>query len=399
MRSPSFCSVLFASLALQVAVNAQVSFPAKLTKITGEKTEFPIEAIGGGVVRGPAGQIRLDALVSIDMGRRPTSQNGPIRIAMVNGGKLNANAITFANEKFLIDTGFSTWKLTPEAICGVLFDPAADRSRYDRALKNRSPEKDVLIAATKEGQGRVSGILESISEAKVSLDYEGRSRSVARDRVIAIVTADLTNNSIDDFEGSVRLINGSTLSGMIKSLENGQLTLGLVGQEAIEIPVSQIASIALRSDRIAFLSDMEPVEVTCTPLVTLPFDWQRDSSVRGEPLQIYSKTESRNIQFDKGIGTHAASRLVFEKPSGFNRFASMVGIAAEMEGRGDCEVSVWGDGIELWKGVISGREDPILVDVDIAEMKRVALVVRNGLHLDLADHVNWGDARFLKIDP
>ena len=213
------------------------------------------------------------------------------------------------------------------------------------------------------------------------------------------MTADLTNNSIDDFEGSVRLINGSVLSGMIKSLDNGQLTLGLVGQEAIKIPVSQIASIALRSDRIAFLSDLEPVEVTCTPLVTLPFDWQRDSSVRGEPLQMYSKTESRNIQFDKGIGTHAASRLEFEKPLGFNRFASMVGIAAEMEGRGDCEVSVWGDGIELWNGVISGREDPLLVDVDIAEMKRVALVVRNGLHFDLADHVNWGDARFLKIDP
>lgn len=399
MRSPIFCLFLFLGLALQASVNAQVNHPAKLTRITGEQVDFPIESISDGIVRGPAGQVRLDALVNIDMGQSLEPQKGAIQIALVNGGELNAEGISFANEQFQIELKFANWVLSPESIRGVLFDPTADRSRYDRALKNRSPEKDVLIAVTKEGQGRVSGILETISETKVSLDYEGRSRSVARDRTVAIVTADLKNKALTGSQGSIRLVNGSILIGMIQSLVNEQLVLGLVGQETISIPVSQISSISLRSDRVVFLSDMEPSEVTCTPLVTLPFQWQRDLSVRGEPLRIFSSTESRNVKFNKGIGTHAASRLEFEKPEGFNRFESMVGIAAEMEGRGNCEVSVWGDGIELWKGVITGRDDPLPIDVDVTDMKKIALVVRNGLHLDLADHVNWGDARFLKIAP
>ena len=294
---------------------------------------------------------------------------------------------------------FATWALSPEVVCGVLFDLAADRSRYERALKNRSPEKDVLIAFTKEGQGRVSGILELISGTKVSLEYEGRSRSVARERAVAIVTADLTSRTLEGVRASIRLVDGSTLNGIIQSLASGQLVLGLVRQESISIPVEQISSISLRSDRIAFLSDLEPTEVTCTPLVTLPFTWQRDMSVRGQPIRMFSKTKARNLEFPKGIGTHAASRIEFEKPQGFNRLVTTVGIAAEMEGKGNCEVSVWGDGIELWKGVIAGQDDPLLVDVDVADMKKIALVVRNGRHLDLADHVNWGDARFLKIAP
>lgn len=399
MRSLCLCLVLFICLFLQVDVSAQVGIPAKLTRITGEPIDFAIESITEGVVRGPMGEIRLDTLVGIDMGRSIATQTDPIQISLIDGGKLNAKAVSFANEKFQIETRFATWALSPEVVCGVLFDLAADRSRYERALKNRSPEKDVLIAFTKEGQGRVSGILELISGTKVSLEYEGRSRSVARERAVAIVTADLTSRTLEGVRASIRLVDGSTLNGIIQSLASGQLVLGLVRQESISIPVAQISSISLRSDRIAFLSDLEPTEVTCTPLVTLPFTWQRDMSVRGQPIRMFSKTKARNLEFPKGIGTHAASRIEFEKPQGFNRLVTTVGIAAEMEGKGNCEVSVWGDGIELWKGVIAGQDDPLLVDVDVADMKKIALVVRNGRHLDLADHVNWGDARFLKIAP
>ena len=37
---------------------------------------------------------------------------------------------------------------------------------------------------------------------------------------------------------------------------------------------------------------------------------------------------------------------------------------------------MWGDGIELWKGVITGRDDPVPIDVDVTDMKKIALSLK-----------------------
>jgi hypothetical protein len=100
--------------------------------------------------------------------------------------------------------------------------------------------------------------------------------------------------------------------------------------------------------------------------------------------------------FSRGIGTRSASRIEFSNSEGFTRLVATVGIDCETGGAGDCDVSVWGDDIPLWSARISGAGDPVPVDVSIEGMERIALVVRYGKRLDLGDHVDWAEARFIK---
>lgn len=160
--------------------------------------------------------------------------------------------------------------------------------------------------------------------------------------------------------------------------------------------MQNITAVSLRSDRVVYLSDLEPVDVSQNSLATIEFQWQRDRSVQRNPIRLFSPETGKVTEYARGIGTHAASRIEFENADGFDLFSAVVGIDAETEGNGDCQVSVWADGIKLWEARISGNSAPQKVDVGIDGMKKVALVVRNGQHLDLGDHVDWADARFLK---
>ncbi|MDG1807241.1 MAG: NPCBM/NEW2 domain-containing protein [Pirellulaceae bacterium] len=397
MKLPLVCLSLFGLLLCNHAIIAQLSHPVTVTRITGEQVEFSIDRVVDGVVYGQGKEFDLADLVIIDAKRSLVRQKDPVQISLVTGGVCGVKDILFDGEQFQVDAVFNTWVMPPDSIRGILFNQEADRARYDRALENRSLEEDVLIARTKDGQGRVGGILEAISDAKVTMNYGGRSRSVSRERVVAVVTADLKPKLPEGAMGLVTLTNGSTLGGVVTELKGGLLSLGVPGNATIAIPFEQVASISLSSDRVTYLSDLEPLEAECIPMVTLPFTWQRDLSVRRQPLSIYSWEQGKTIGYGKGIGTHAASRLEFANPDGFNRFVATVGIAAETAGKGDCEVSVWGDGIQLWESQLSGRDEAKAIDLDISGIQKISLVVRNGRHLDLSDHVNWANARFLKI--
>ena len=106
--------------------------------------------------------------------------------------------------------------------------------------------------------------------------------------------------------------------------------------------------------------------------------------------------QRQKIELRKGIGTQSFSRLSFANTNEFDRFRAVVGIDAETGGRGDCQMVVQGDGIELWSKRVKAAEDPIQVDLDIAGIKEIALIVNPGEDFDLGDHADWGDARFLK---
>ena len=368
-----------------------------ITRITGEQEQIRLDSIADGVVLGGDTKIDLNDLMMIQTGQAIVSERSSFSVFIFGGGRLGVTGIDFDGEQFVLFGEWGKWTVSPDAIKGILLDQDADRSRFDRALANRSVEQDVVIARSANGQGVVRGLIESIDVSKVVLNHNGKSRSVSLTKVIGIVTADLKPGSSPGQPGTVHLINGSSVTGTIQRLNAGVLTVGLPGDATIEISMSIIAALSLQSPHVRYLSDLEPVVDSSNPLATQDFSWQRDLSVQSNPLRLYSPKTGKTIEYSKGIGTHSASRLEFDVPGEFNRFSALVGIDAETQGKGDCLVSVWADGIKLWEDEIAGSLEPVQVDVDISGMNRVALVVRHGRHLDLGDHVDWADARFLVI--
>ena len=252
------------------------------------------------------------------------------------------------------------------------------------------------MVKTDRGQQFVNGLLESVDQTHVYVNYKGKSRKISRNIVQAIVTADLKIKTPTGVKLTVVNASGSKLTGTLDSIQSGLLTLKMSGGHQIEIAVTDIGKISVESDRVVHLSDLQPVEVEQASQFAAARQWQRNTSVTGSQMQMRFHSTGRVVSFDRGLGTKPYSLLAFENKNNFDQFRAIVGIDMDARGRGDCEMIVRGDGIQLWAKRVRGSDDPDSIIVDISGVKKVSLVVLPGADFDLGDHANWADAKFMK---
>ena len=138
-------------------------------------------------------------------------------------------------------------------------------------------------------------------------------------------------------------------------------------------------------DRIdgVFLDALEPVSVTQ--------GWgklQRNRSVWEKPMVIHGR------RFQRGLGTHAPSRIVFALDGKYRRFQTWAG--ADGNTAPTVTFEVWLDGAKRWQSGLMTRDTAAAwIDIDVSAAKRLELVV--GDAGDLAgDHADWADARLLR---
>jgi hypothetical protein len=164
----------------------------------------------------------------------------------------------------------------------------------------------------------------------------------------------------------------------------------LPGGGQVEFPWTAALSVDVRSARVAYLSDLKPVEVEESTLLTLPRPWQRDKGVMARPLTLGQQV------YAKGIGVHARSSLTFASDRKYDVLAAVIGIDAQGGGKGDCVFSVLGDGQSIFTQRVKGNDPPQAVKLDISQYAQITLLVEPGEGLDLGDHANWCDVRMIK---
>ncbi|HVQ89301.1 MAG TPA: NPCBM/NEW2 domain-containing protein, partial [Actinomycetes bacterium] len=99
-------------------------------------------------------------------------------------------------------------------------------------------------------------------------------------------------------------------------------------------------------------------------------------------------------QFDKGIGTHAPSRIVIDLPEGCTTFLADVGLDEEVGDQGTVTFEVVGDGKLLaTSGLLFATDDPVPLMADVTGVNQLELVVTPGGDGNAFDHADWGDAR------
>ena len=164
----------------------------------------------------------------------------------------------------------------------------------------------------------------------------------------------------------------------------------------IEVPVSVVSKIEIRSNRLVFLSDLGPKDSSQLEGSVFKRKWRKDQNIAGGPLVLRDRSAKKSRTYQKGLGTKSGMTLVFDN-DGFDRFVGVVGIDASTNGNGLCFVKVVGDGETLFSADISGVDPPKPIDVEISDIEEIELTIEFGKDfLDLSDHVNWCDARFVK---
>jgi NPCBM/NEW2 domain len=330
-------------------------------------------------------------LVRHVMFRKPPvkmSAVGSIVVRLTGDGSIRAKTVAIKSEKVYVTwAGGPELKLPLEAVRSVQFQTAPN-PLFAKAAASPSADNDQLIVEIRNKFRAVPALIESMDDAQITFTSDKQKISVPRQRLYGVVFAYVKKPLKRDGLCRVRLTDGTILPGKVLELPKvpGRLKFQLLEGSELSLDWDAVAQIAVSSDRLHWVSDLKPAEVVEQTIVALPQKWKADQSVAGTRLKLAGRT------FDKGLGVHARSQLTFALDGKYETFAAVIGLDDAARRKGDCVFVVSGDGRELFRQRVKGRDKPAAVRLDVRNVRRLVLLVEPGENLDIADHADWADA-------
>ncbi len=176
-------------------------------------------------------------------------------------------------------------------------------------------------------------------------------------------------------------------------------------------PIEDIWLADFSAGKLMYLSDIEPASAKWTPLVGLPAaatlaaeygQPHRDKSAFGGALALLVKagesiaTPAATRSFNKGLALRSRTEIVYRLPVGFRRFTALAGIDPASSANGNVRLIISGDDRVLLDAEIAGDQPPHPIQLEIANVKRLKIVVDYGQNLDAGDWLNLCDAKIVK---
>ncbi|MBV8780679.1 MAG: NPCBM/NEW2 domain-containing protein, partial [Phycisphaerae bacterium] len=117
---------------------------------------------------------------------------------------------------------------------------------------------------------------------------------------------------------------------------------------------------------------------------------QKDKTIVGNAITL------NGVAYSKGLGTHAASTVVYQLGGAYTTFQSDVGIDDEENGKGigSVDFQVIGDGKVLFdSGVLNNGNPPAHINISVAGVQTLTLIANNGVAGSIDyDHADWAGA-------
>jgi len=165
---------------------------------------------------------------------------------------------------------------------------------------------------------------------------------------------------------------------------------GWTGTELVTLtatdPDGSVKSISFTCESVnanyIYISDMDWVSAS------FGTDINKDLSVDGNILTVAGSS------YDKGIGTHAVSEIIYDINGTYQWFSSDLGIDDEAS-LGCVRFEIFGDNISLFRSQLlrSGMVDHC--EVYIGNSNQIKLVVSDGRDNTVSDHADWAGAKFI----
>ncbi|WP_261131973.1 glycoside hydrolase family 2 TIM barrel-domain containing protein [Bacillus sp. Marseille-Q3570] len=246
--------------------------------------------------------------------------------------------------------------------------------------------------------------LNPISKKDSAMDL---SKRVITDELVKGI--DINGKPLDDFNAEITDYELDYLEGTISEVPEVQVT---PVKENVEIEINEAdglpgtTTITARSAD-GLLEKTYTIDFNLVPHLYLSdTDWEsaqagwgsvnKDKSVDGNPITL--KTDDGEQIFEKGIGTHANSEIVYDiEGKGYKFFEAMVGVDQEMKGRTLASITfeVYLDGEKAYDSGLMNIDTPAkAVRIDLEDANELKLVVTDAGDNNSEDHADWADAKF-----
>ncbi|WP_200411485.1 NPCBM/NEW2 domain-containing protein [Virgibacillus salexigens] len=184
----------------------------------------------------------------------------------------------------------------------------------------------------------------------------------------------------------------NTLAGNYELRVDASYEIG--GNQQTESAVKEVKILPPIPTETAYLSDLG--------WISAMNGWgpvERDTSVGSDSAGDGSTLTINGETFDKGLGVHAYSEVVYHLGGKFSRFTSKVGVDDEVSPASAASVvfEVWGDGGKLYdSGIMTADDDAKAIDVSIENVNELKLIVTDGGNGNGSDHANWAEAKIIR---
>lgn len=272
---------------------------------------------------------------------------------------------------------------------------------FENDLKGPPPLHDRVYVRRQGNLLPVEGVFQSLDEEYLTLEYEGQPRKLKRQSVLGVIFSPIASLAVEgDLPAVVELAGEGRFPAYWKGIRGERSKRevlfrfrGAAPDALVSVPVSRIRRVKFSSDRVVFLSTVEPVHVEEIPLLGTksPFPWRKNQAAAGGPLVLGGRV------YRKGIGVHSRSILEYDLRGRYKSFAAVIGLDdSAAEGAG-VKFHVLADGKEIFQkeALFGGKAESVLLPVE--GVQRLRLEVDYGEDgTDFGDHADWADARVTK---
>ena len=227
-----------------------------------------IDAEGKVAFDGDAKPVDLQGLRRIERPVEASDAEATARVFLVGGGMIRATAVTLDENHCNLTWAYGDLKLPLSAVRGIQLSDETDPRKLPTGadalladVNGPAGEQDRLYVAVDNKVQSLAGIFLQMSEDQIKFQYEDAERTLDRSRAFGLtLTAtgkrpELTGHAL------VKFADGSSIWVKIEKMQTGLMKMKTLSGEAMTLPWAAVQRLDVRSDRMVFLSDLEPVDV------------------------------------------------------------------------------------------------------------------------------------------
>jgi hypothetical protein len=341
---------------------------------------------------------RFPSAVSTVPGKSKLSAPGVV-VETLDGTRLSGSDVLVVKgaAKLKLASG-ETLKIPEKSIHRIEFQLDGKAVAWPELPKDVT--SDLIIVRTHDGADIVEGIAGAVRPGAVVFTVDGDAVVVNRAKVMGIVYYH-PERSVAPAEAAVIAENkaGSKISAARVAVFDGQLQITTTFGATLTWPLASVRSIDFSPSRLVYLSDLQPDAAQWNSWLDFGgfnakvADFYRprfDSSRDGGTLSIGGKA------YHKGVALIPRTVLEYKIAGRGQTFRATVGIDDSVHGAGSVRLVVEGDGQNLYSGKITGRDKPVDLNLNVANVKRLRIIADFGGEADVGDYLDLGGARIVK---
>ncbi|MDP6443780.1 MAG: NPCBM/NEW2 domain-containing protein [Pirellulaceae bacterium] len=378
----------------------------ELVSVDGEKLVY---SVGGESKEIPVAGLRT---VRFSGGRLPEKPHSGPTIQFVDGSFVRADSYRTKGGAATIKCPSIDVATTTKHVTAVLLKSHAETPKLAaewRKLVGGERAGDIVVRrrTRSSDDGGVTVALDSLDgvlfdvQDEVEFGFGGERRKVPLNKLEGFAYFHPSRLPQRQTLCRVTDTNGSVWHVSAIAWKDDKLTLATTSGVTAAIADKQLFQLDFATGNVVFLSDLAPDSVKWEPYVETTLDLElvakmyaprKDKAANGRKLRVLADGPT----FEKGLSVHSKTELVYRLPERFERFRATVGIDPNYQSFGDVVLTIRGDDRQLYQQPFGGDSKPQELDLDVSSVRRLTIVVDFGERWDLADYLNFCDARLTK---